>query len=278
MCLLFISHNETTGPVAGHRAGVREGTSGRRAAPEYIRNDPDVQRIVQHFMQADLPVAQLCHAPQVLAAAGTLNGRRTAAYPALAPDVAAAGAEFVDGAAVVDGQMVSARAWPDHPAWMREFIQILVQGACLTRPSRVNAGVRIRRVIFRFRAARESVLSGAGARTPPGVPGRGRGWAAAANPVIVTFTGTGARDCDSHGVQSPPPAIAAVPGNGGLARAFTSRFRGNARPTAGSAWPRNTRYGRAVARDELPQACRGRCGSRGPAVASGDRRQISPSH
>ena len=76
-------------------------------------------------MEGDLPVAQLCHAPQVLAAAGTLQGRRTAAYPALAPDVTAAGAEFVDGSAVIDGQMVSARAWPDHPAWMREFIAIL---------------------------------------------------------------------------------------------------------------------------------------------------------
>ena len=94
-------------------------------APEYIRNDPDVQRIVRYFMEGDKPVAQLCHAPQVLAAAGTLTGRRTAAYPALAPDVRAAGAEFVDAAAVIDGQMVSARAWPDHPAWMREFIAIL---------------------------------------------------------------------------------------------------------------------------------------------------------
>jgi protease I len=94
-------------------------------APEYIRNDPDVQRIVRHFMEADQPVAQLCHAAQILAAAGTLDGRRTAAYPALAPDVAAAGAEYVDAAAVVDGQMVSARAWPDHPAWMHEFMEIL---------------------------------------------------------------------------------------------------------------------------------------------------------
>jgi protease I len=94
-------------------------------APEYIRNDPDVQRIVRHFMEGDLPVAQLCHAPQILAAAGTLEGRKTAAYPALAPDVATAGAEFVDAAAVIDGQMVSARAWPDHPAWMREFLRIL---------------------------------------------------------------------------------------------------------------------------------------------------------
>jgi protease I len=63
--------------------------------------------------------------PQVLAAAGPRGGRRTAAYPAQAPDVSAAGAEFVDGAAVIDGQMVSARAWPDRPAWMREFIGIL---------------------------------------------------------------------------------------------------------------------------------------------------------
>ncbi len=94
-------------------------------APEYIRNDPDCQRIIQHFFAEEKPVAQLCHAPLALAAAGVLQGRRTAAYPALEPDVRAAGAEFVDGEAVVDGVMVSARAWPDHPAWMREFIDVL---------------------------------------------------------------------------------------------------------------------------------------------------------
>jgi protease I len=94
-------------------------------APEYIRNDPDVQAIVQHFFGEAKPVADLCHAPLVLAAAGVLAGRKTAAYPALAPDVAQAGAEFVDGDAVVDGVVVSARAWPDHPGWMREFVRIL---------------------------------------------------------------------------------------------------------------------------------------------------------
>jgi protease I len=36
-----------------------------------------------------------------------------------------AGAQFVDGAAIVDGQVVSGRAWPDHPAWMHEFVDIL---------------------------------------------------------------------------------------------------------------------------------------------------------
>jgi protease I len=101
-------------------------------APEYIRNDPDAQRIVRHFMQADAPVAALCHGPLVLAAAGTLNGRRSSAYPALQPDIEAAGGEFIDGEAVVDGQLVSGRAWPDHPAWMRAFVERLrkVAPAC----------------------------------------------------------------------------------------------------------------------------------------------------
>ena len=44
----------------------------------------------------------------------------------------AAGAEYVDGAGVVDGQMVSARAWPDNPAWMREFIEVLRAKAPVT--------------------------------------------------------------------------------------------------------------------------------------------------
>ncbi|HEX3785581.1 MAG TPA: DJ-1/PfpI family protein [Pseudonocardiaceae bacterium] len=91
-------------------------------APEYIRNDPDAQRIIRHFMTNESPVAALCHGPLLLAAAGTLKGRRLAAYPALAPDVEVAGGEFVDGAAVVDGQLFTGRAWPDHLSWMRAFV------------------------------------------------------------------------------------------------------------------------------------------------------------
>jgi protease I len=111
-------------------------------APEYIRNDPDVQRIIRHFFSDQKPVAQLCHAPLALATAGVLEGRRSAAYPALEPDVTAAGAEFVDGGGVVDGVMVSARAWPDHPSWMREFVRILrerapAEGSERTQPAGV---------------------------------------------------------------------------------------------------------------------------------------------
>jgi protease I len=109
-------------------------------APEYIRNNPHCLKIVQHFFEQQKPVAQLCHAPLVLAAAGVLKGRRTAAYPALEPDVKAAGAQFVDSEAVIDGQMVSGRAWPDHPAWMREFVRILKQKAPAQQPELAKAG------------------------------------------------------------------------------------------------------------------------------------------
>jgi protease I len=109
-------------------------------APEYIRNNPHCLKIVQHFFEQQKPVAQLCHAPLLLAAAGVLKGRRTAAYPALEPDVKAAGAQFVDSEAVIDGQMVSARAWPDHPAWMREFVRILKQKAPAQQPELAKAG------------------------------------------------------------------------------------------------------------------------------------------
>jgi protease I len=101
-------------------------------APEYIRNNPVVQRIVRHFFEADKPVAQVCHGPLLAAAAGALAGRRTAAYPAIAPDIRAAGGVFVDGEAIVDGMLVSARSWVDHSGWMREFLRILREKAPVT--------------------------------------------------------------------------------------------------------------------------------------------------
>ncbi|MEU9111881.1 DJ-1/PfpI family protein [Streptomyces sp. NPDC048483] len=98
-------------------------------APEYLRNDPDFRRVVTHFFDADKPVAHICHAAIALAPLGVLKGRRTSAYPACAPDVEQGGGVFVDGAAVVDGKVVSARAWPDQPKWMRAFMRVLREEA-----------------------------------------------------------------------------------------------------------------------------------------------------
>ncbi|PXX63314.1 protease I [Nocardia tenerifensis] len=94
-------------------------------APEYLRNNEDCRRLARHFAEAGKPIAALCHGPLILAAAGVLAGRSCSAYPALAPDIEAAGAKFVDSEAHVDEKIVTGRAWPDHPAWMREFLRVL---------------------------------------------------------------------------------------------------------------------------------------------------------
>ena len=75
-----------------------------------------------------MPVAAVCHGAQLLTAAGGLAGRRLTAYPACAPEVTAVGAEYVDVAvteAVVDGNLVTAPAWPAHPAWLAAFVALL---------------------------------------------------------------------------------------------------------------------------------------------------------
>jgi protease I len=97
-------------------------------APEYLRLNPDVLRIVRHFAEKNKPIAAICHGLQVLAAAGVLTGRSCSAYPACAPEITSAGGTFVDIAvdrAHVDGNLVTAPAWPAHPQWLARFLQLL---------------------------------------------------------------------------------------------------------------------------------------------------------
>jgi protease I len=97
-------------------------------APEYIRLNSRVLDIVRHFFGAEKPVAAICHGAQVLAAADVVRGRTCSAYPAVGPDVNRAGGEYVDipvDQAHVDGNLVTAPAWPAHPAWIAKFLQVL---------------------------------------------------------------------------------------------------------------------------------------------------------
>jgi len=97
-------------------------------APEYIRLNADVIEIVRHFAAAKKPVAAVCHGAQVLTAADVVKGRRISAYPAVAPEVRAAGGEYADiaiDAAVTDGNFVTSPAWPAHPAWLAKFLKVL---------------------------------------------------------------------------------------------------------------------------------------------------------
>lgn len=99
-------------------------------APEYLRLNERVLDIVRHFDTTGKPLAAICHGPQILAAAGVLGGRRCSCYPAVAPEIRAAGgtyqapSEAMDSVHV-DGNLVTAPAWPAHPAWMREFLKLL---------------------------------------------------------------------------------------------------------------------------------------------------------
>lgn len=103
-------------------------------APEYLRLNKQVLETVRHFFTANKPVAAICHGAQLLAAAGVLKGRRCSAYPACRPEVELAGgtyAEIAVDAATTDGNLVSAPAWPAHPVWIAQFLEVL--GTRITR-------------------------------------------------------------------------------------------------------------------------------------------------
>jgi len=97
-------------------------------APEYLRLNPKVLEIVRHFFTAKKPVAAICHGAQILSAAGVLEGRTCSAYPACRAEVEVAKGKYADIAidgAVTDGNLVTAPAWPAHPAWISQFLQVL---------------------------------------------------------------------------------------------------------------------------------------------------------
>lgn len=97
-------------------------------APEYLRLNDKIIKITKHFAENNKPIAAVCHGPQIMAAAGVVNGKRMTAYPAVGPELKNAGADFVDADvtdAVVDGNWVTSPAWPGHVKWIAEFLKVL---------------------------------------------------------------------------------------------------------------------------------------------------------
>mmetsp|Transcript_14647 Transcript_14647/g.32456 ORF Transcript_14647/g.32456 Transcript_14647/m.32456 type:complete len:393 (-) Transcript_14647:326-1504(-) len=96
-------------------------------APEYLSLDDAVVAAVRHFGEADKPLAAVCHGISLLTAAGVVaGGRRCTAYPTLQPEVEQSGGTWVAAEpidlSVRDGNLITAAAWPGHPAWLRDFI------------------------------------------------------------------------------------------------------------------------------------------------------------
>ncbi|WP_044424875.1 DJ-1/PfpI family protein [Acinetobacter pittii] len=102
-------------------------------APEYLRMNERIIEIVREFDRVKKPIAAVCHGAQLLAAADVLQSRLCSAYPACAVEVKLAGGQYADIAvteAVTDGHLVTAPAWPAHPAWLAQFVKVL--GATIT--------------------------------------------------------------------------------------------------------------------------------------------------
>ncbi|MDZ4850233.1 MAG: DJ-1/PfpI family protein [Pirellulaceae bacterium] len=99
-------------------------------APEYLRLNERLLALVREFFQANKPVAAICHGAQILAAAGVLKDRECSCYPACRFEVELGGGTYIApsssfDSAHVDGNLVTAPAWPAHPAWMRAFSKLL---------------------------------------------------------------------------------------------------------------------------------------------------------
>ena len=99
-------------------------------APEYLRLNARVLEIARHFASAEKPVAAICHGIQILTAAGVVEGKQCSAYPAIQPEIESAGGSYVAASSTfdnahVDGNFVTAPAWPAHPNWVRAFLGLL---------------------------------------------------------------------------------------------------------------------------------------------------------
>lgn len=99
-------------------------------APEYLRLNDKLLEIVKHFDETNKPIASICHGQQILVAADMLEWRLCTAYPAIKPDIIRSGAKWGEvndtySNAYVDGNLVTAPAWPAHPEWMKKFLDLL---------------------------------------------------------------------------------------------------------------------------------------------------------
>jgi protease I len=95
--------------------------------PDHLRMQPQAVAFVKAFVEADKPIAAICHGPWTLIEAGAVRGHRMTSWPSLKTDLRNAGAEWVDEEVVVDGRIVTSRKPDDLPAFNREIIELFSQ-------------------------------------------------------------------------------------------------------------------------------------------------------
>lgn len=98
---------------------------GGQINPDLLRVEPGAIALITAFAAAGKPVAAICHAPWLLVEAGLAKGRRLTSYKSIRTDVANAGAEVVDEAVVVDGNIITSRCPDDLPAFCDAIVELL---------------------------------------------------------------------------------------------------------------------------------------------------------
>ena len=94
-------------------------------APDFLRRNEAVTRLVADVDRAGKPLGAICHALWVCVSAKILKGRKATSFFAIKDDVANAGAAWVDEEVVVDRNLVTSRKPDDLPAFMREYLNVL---------------------------------------------------------------------------------------------------------------------------------------------------------
>lgn len=92
-------------------------------APAALRTIPKVIDIATDFASSGIPMAAICHGPQILVTARLLRGRHATCYTTVAPELQEAGALYEDKPVVVDGNLVTSRVPSDLPDFMREVMK-----------------------------------------------------------------------------------------------------------------------------------------------------------
>ncbi len=95
-------------------------------SPDILRADKRFVNFSKAFMDAKKPVLAICHGPQLLITAETLEGSDVTGYKSIHVDLKNAGANFHDKEVVVcQNQLVTSRTPDDIPAFVRESLEIL---------------------------------------------------------------------------------------------------------------------------------------------------------
>jgi len=109
--------------------------------PDRLRTDKAAVAFVRAFFDSEKPVAAICHAPIMLIEADVLHDRRLTSWPSLQTDIRNAGGRWADEEVVVDRRLVTSRKPEDIPAFNRQMIAAIAEGAPSARMDRGGAGI-----------------------------------------------------------------------------------------------------------------------------------------